>query len=130
MKLKIRDFLTRYSVKDVPVIDSYGDSHWTRKLVHDPEGELYGSLVGDGVHIPMFDLDMHCELVESSTPGHYHLYINHPILTRKYKKLMKAFLAAGLIEKGWYDLFKKDKMACLRVSRDKPSAKNSRDIKA
>jgi hypothetical protein len=46
---------------------------------------------------------MPCELLESSTKGHYHLLIDKPMQWADYKKLLTALLEVGIIEKGWYD---------------------------
>ena len=46
---------------------------------------------------------MPCRVVESSTPGHYHLYIDQRMRWGEYKDLLKALHKAGLIESGFYD---------------------------
>lgn len=55
-----------------------------------------------GWHTPMLDIDLPARLIESSTPGHYHLYIDHPIPWWRYKRLLKALMKAGIIEKNYY----------------------------
>jgi hypothetical protein len=73
-----------------------------RVQVPPAEAQLTSSLLRDGQHAPALDLDFPCRLVPSSTPGHFHLYIDKPMSWRKYKKLMKALVKAGLLEKGYY----------------------------
>lgn len=55
-----------------------------------------------GEHAVLLDLDHRCWLFDSSSPGHYHLYIDVSISWRRYKKLLKALMRAGIIEKGYY----------------------------
>lgn len=50
----------------------------------------------------MLDIDMSCRLIETSTPGHHHLYIDQPMTWRRYKRLLKALVKAGIIEKNYY----------------------------
>lgn len=53
-------------------------------------------------HYPVIDLDFDCELVPSSTPGHYHLYLNTPVAEQKYFAMLKAMVDAGVVEEGFY----------------------------
>ena len=84
---------------------------------------LIGSLkVGDkpdemsiDTHLPVIDLDFPCRLVESS-PGHFHLYIDREINTEQYSNLLNAFAAAGLVEFGFLNSFKKHKQTFVRPS--------------
>lgn len=55
----------------------------------------------DGDHAPIFDFDFPCALIESSTEGHYHLYIQATISWEDYKDILEAFRKAGLLEDGW-----------------------------
>src|SRR3989344_3971131 len=52
-------------------------------------------------------------LVESSTPGHFHFYIEKKIPWQDYKKMLKAFLKAGLIDENFYDMSMEEKMTML-----------------
>ena len=55
-----------------------------------------------GMHTLMLDLDYPVTLMPSSTVGHYHLYADHLMTWRKYRAVLKAMAAAGLIEHGYY----------------------------
>jgi hypothetical protein len=78
------------------------------------EHELFGSRIQQHIHtndivtkpeeyhLPVFDCDFEIETVPSSTPGHYHLYIDVPIEFKHYMNIMRAFVDAGLIEEGYY----------------------------
>lgn len=63
---------------------------------------LIGSLCDDGLHAPVIDIDYDAELVPSSTPGHFHLFLNKKIPFDKYLKVLRAMDEAGLIDPGFY----------------------------
>lgn len=48
---------------------------------------------------PVIDIDLPCRLVESSTPGHFHLYIDSLVDKEKYFAMLDAMAAAGVVEK-------------------------------
>jgi hypothetical protein len=76
-----------------------------------------------GTHTVMLDIDLPARLVESSTPGHYHLYIDQRMRWGEYKDLLKALHKAGLIETGFYDASLRNHATMLRppwVRRDAP----------
>ncbi len=55
-----------------------------------------------GQHRPVLDLDFPCQLVPSSTPGHFHLYMNGPSVPWvTYRKLLVALADCYLIESGY-----------------------------
>lgn len=66
------------------------------------EANLVASLRGDGLHSPAFDIDSPVHVVPSSTPDHYHLYLERPITWRTYRRLLRAFERAGYIENAVY----------------------------
>lgn len=55
------------------------------------------------IHMPAIDIDVPCRLVESSTPGHFHLYIDHPITWPRYAAILSALTEAGIVEQGYLD---------------------------
>jgi len=63
---------------------------------------IISSEIGQGLHTPVLDIDIHAALVPSSTKGHYHLYLDSPLTWRKYKRLLRALKRAGIIEPGYY----------------------------
>lgn len=52
-------------------------------------------------HAPALDLDVPAYLVASTTPGHFHLYLDVEMTWRTYRRLLKALAKAGVIEKDW-----------------------------
>lgn len=62
---------------------------------------LAADFFGDNWHMPVLDIDYSAHLVESSTPGHYHLYLNQAIEWNDYKKLLKCMERCGLLQPGF-----------------------------
>lgn len=52
-------------------------------------------------HKVVLDIDLPAKLIESSTPGHYHLFIDHEIPEHKYMALLDIMAECGLIERGY-----------------------------
>ena len=76
-----------------------------------------GSGVGDrGVmHKVVLDIDMPAVLLESSTPGHHHLYIDHEMTWENYKKLLRVMADVGLLEWGYIGASETRKHTALRL---------------
>jgi hypothetical protein len=55
----------------------------------------------EAIHMPVLDIDFPCELIPSSTPGHFHLLIDRPMEWSQYKQLLNALANAGIIEYGY-----------------------------
>lgn len=53
------------------------------------------------LHRPVLDIDIPIKVVPSSTPGHFHLFIDHFMEWKDYEKLLWALAAAGIIEEGY-----------------------------
>lgn len=54
-----------------------------------------------GKHALILDIDHPCELIPSSTPGHFHLYVDVAMDWVTYSKLLIALMDAGVIEEGY-----------------------------
>ena len=52
-------------------------------------------------HKLIIDLDMPAQLIPSSTPGHFHLYVDHEMPWSVYAKLLVALGDAGILEPGY-----------------------------
>lgn len=111
-----------YSVEEQWMTDGY--SNWkSEKRVNKgttfnplPGARIVSSQIGDSeLHTIMLDVDLPVKAIESSTSGHHHLYIEHPLPWRKYKKLLKALAAAGVIEQGYYKMSVRRKHTALRL---------------
>lgn len=79
-----------------------------RPEVKDGSGNLWSSELDGwnfvGEHAPTLDMDVYCELIESTTPGHFHLYIDKPMTWDVYSDLLVAMHNAGLLQKGFVEL--------------------------
>ena len=64
------------------------------------EANIITSLGPDGMHYPVIDLDVPCELRESS-PGKFHLFIDAPARESDYFSMLWAMAKAGLVEHGY-----------------------------
>jgi hypothetical protein len=80
--------------------NTYVSGAMSPPIVHPTRSNLVGSKYGDK-HLPVIDLDMPCVLLDSSTPGHHHLYIDREVDEDKYFKLLDALVDAGLVQRGF-----------------------------
>lgn len=70
--------------------------------------DIITSRIGEGsFHKVLLDIDSPSFLIESSTPGHYHLYIDQAVEWDKLKVVLSAMADAGIIEEGYAE-------ACMR----------------
>lgn len=54
-----------------------------------------------GWHTVAIDLDVHAQLVPSTTPGHSHLYIDKAMTWANYLKLLHVLAEVGVLEPGY-----------------------------
>jgi hypothetical protein len=106
---------TFWRTENVLVSGRYGG--WTdekRDQVPEMEANVVSSLTTDGRHMPALDLDVPASLLPSSTPGHWHLYIDVPMSWWRYRRLLHQLYKAGIIEKGFYELAMSRKQTFVR----------------
>lgn len=53
------------------------------------------------VHKPVLDIDFPVTLIPSSTPGHFHLFLDREMSWDVYEKLLYALADAGILEEGY-----------------------------
>lgn len=73
----------------------------------DEQGNLFSSEVHgeDGMHVPTLDIDkINVEVLESTTPGNYHLYIDKPITWDLYMELLMVLAKCGICQEGFVGL--------------------------
>ena len=56
---------------------------------------------GGKMHNLVIDVDWPVHAIPSSTPGHFHLYVDKLIPWEKYKALLQALADAGIVEAGY-----------------------------
>ncbi len=52
------------------------------------------------MHYILIDLDHEAELIETSTPGHFHLYVKHAVTEEQLDKLVSVMEEIGMINPG------------------------------
>jgi hypothetical protein len=73
-------------------------------------------LPGNGrFHAPVLDIDIPMTVVESSTPGHHHLYFDVEVPWHRYVVLLDALADAGIVERGWVEASKAEGATCVRL---------------
>ena len=101
--------------KDVSTWDGAGRTFWfsdhlndktlrrdTRRRARPAEANLVASRREDGLHMPTIDVDHPSRLEPSSSPGHYHLFIDVPMTWRSYRRLLRALYLGGVIGRNAY----------------------------
>lgn len=90
--------------------------HESRVPTDAAEADVISSeLVGSTLQKPVIDVDLPIRVYPSSTLGHFHLYIDHPMTWRRYRRLLKAMVKAGLVEPGYYAASKARKASHVRL---------------
>lgn len=56
-----------------------------------------------GYHKPVIDIDVPIRVFPSTTPGHFHLYIDYNVQWDDYVHLLYAMAQAGIVERGYVD---------------------------
>lgn len=104
---------TYWSSPNLEVEPSWSDE---MNLVRDKDNaNLVSSLCNNGKHRPTLDIDFPCKLVETKTPGHYHLYIEHDLTFDQYKRLIDVMADIGLVGEGIRMQMENRGMTCLRT---------------
>jgi len=67
------------------------------------QAHVITSIAGGGreAHRPVLDIDFPAAVIASSTPGHFHLYLDKEMPWGTYRELLRALEAAGLVEPGY-----------------------------
>lgn len=79
------------------------------------DANLITSEAAEGWHFPLIDIDMECALIPSTTPGHYHLYIDRPMRFDNYVKLLNVMRDVGIVQPGFADGTEKRGYGSLRM---------------
>ena len=93
------------------------------KPAEEAEANLVSSLLDNGasvlppkvvMHAPTLDIDFPCELLPSSTEGHFHLLIDKPLTWEQYVVVLQALAFAGIIEDGYFQAAMRQKQTYIR----------------
>lgn len=82
-------------------------------LLEESEGIDPFSTPGDK-HALTLDIDMEARLLPSSTPGHYHLFIDRVLTWEQYVVVLQALAFAGIIEDGYFRAALRQKQTYVR----------------
>jgi hypothetical protein len=78
-----------------------------------PRNEIPGF---QGKHLIMFDVDVPMQTIESSTPGHYHVYFPGSYVPKeKLFNLLDALAECGIVERGYAEASRAHGFAALRL---------------
>lgn len=108
-----------------PMMVSSDDTEMAMQNTHLPaqsmqDATLVGSLGAGQLHYPCFDLDgIPIRIVESSTTGHCHMYIDRACSWESYKELLQALANCGVITHGYKEFCFKRGMSNLRLKPSK-----------
>lgn len=69
----------------------------------------------EGYHRVLLDLDVPAYLVQSTTPGHSHLYIDVAVPSDKYFDLLDTLADCGILEPGYAAVSRKKGSSMLRL---------------
>lgn len=77
--------------------------------------EVAGDYKGERLHRPLLDIDLPVRVLESTTSGHHHLYIDHEMPWSQYERLLTVLADVGIIEKGYLAACKRRKHSAIRL---------------
>lgn len=83
------------------------------------ESNVISSMLPNGNHAPVLDIDISHKLKPSSTPGHGHLFLDVELTTKQYDALLSALVEAGVVERGVLESFRNLGFTCARIEADK-----------
>jgi hypothetical protein len=98
------------TLRMVESFDEYGETEDSRKIVESVEeatvvtSETESPTLKNDFqpkHKPVLDIDLPVKVVESSTPGHHHLFIDKEMPWSDYAKLLAVLAEVGIIEEGY-----------------------------
>ena len=103
---QIPEFVRTHRLARIPKGASKGDDEYEGARHDEADGIKDAHVITSydpttGKHRPILDIDLPAALIPSSTPGHYHLYIDKPMEWRHYEDLLDALSAVGIIEEGY-----------------------------
>lgn len=91
----------------VPAFDAqgYGSPNEDRTAAPIHMSNVLSSEISDGAnrgqHTLALDIDLPTVLIPSSTPGHFHLLIDHPMSWATYTEILEVLGRAGILEGGY-----------------------------
>jgi hypothetical protein len=117
---KLRDLFSRlvpYKVLNWSSSSSDGDTDRLRTSLADADVVASAYVHDPTRHVLAIDIDHQSWLVKSTTPGHYHLYVEVPdgIPQGYYDSLLNALANAGVVEQGYARASIERGFSCVRL---------------
>lgn len=97
-----------YSLEEANIVSSE-----QQKLSFSSDGASITDIRQD--HIVILDIDVPAALLDSSTPGKHHLYIDAPMSWETYSKLLDVMAEAGILEPGYVAASKERGFTAVRL---------------
>lgn len=107
-----------YHVRRETWFDRYDSGVTETRIAVPLEGgkaDVVSSELPNGQHAPCIDIDVPIRAIPSTTPDHWHLYIEKPMSWWRYRILLKALVWAGVVEPGYYYVSVKRKGTHVRL---------------
>lgn len=97
--------------------DDYGSGNPGEPVYRIADANVVSSEIdnGDGAHKLVLDIDHPAKLIPSSTPGHFHLYIDHAMSWERYAAVLLAMSTAGVLEEGFVNCALRRKFTAARL---------------
>jgi hypothetical protein len=98
--------------------NDYGDTMEREFMVSTDLAEstlISSQVLGSDMHKPCIDVDLPVRVYPSSTLGHFHLYIDKEMTWWNYRRLLRALVKAGIVERGFYKASLSRKATHLRL---------------
>jgi hypothetical protein len=92
------DYLSENGEPRVPA-EQRPSPRYTHDL--DEATTVTSQLADTGLHRPVLDIDLPAQLIPSTTPGHYHLYLDVALPWRQYRELLETLAHCGIIQPGY-----------------------------
>ncbi len=116
---------TRHSISridEIPDGEYSGDEEERDVVVSKAAGNVISSRIvdsfdpatGEYMHAPVLDIDFPAALIPSSTPGHFHLYLDKPMTWTQYERILKALALGDVIEQGYREASRARKATFVR----------------
>lgn len=101
----------------VDKMDDYDDETRT-PVAHPDDANVVSSHFGHpqfGQHRPVLDIDFPAALVPSTTPGHFHLYLDKLMSWDDYEKFLRVCGEVGILEPGYVNVSIERRHTAVRV---------------
>lgn len=109
-----------YGYIDPKLMDEATSEEGTASMEIVRRPNVVSSLCANGLHSPVLDIDFPCRLVPSSTPGHFHLYLDGiEIEWEAFRRVLSVLGEAGILGRGYVAHSLNRGFSVVRMEHDK-----------